>query len=159
LNPTLAASVFVEGLAWANEGHPEEAKKCIRRAIALEPDNARFHCHMGILFLRENQYSEAEQSFRKSIELKPEYALPHYELGKLRKESKQWKEAAAELDKSIALDPGLTSAYYQIALVYGKLGERDKAEHALGEFKKFHQQELDESEAVDGDARQESDSH
>jgi tetratricopeptide (TPR) repeat protein len=152
LNPASAATIFVEGLAWANEGNPEEAKKCIRRAIALQPDNARFYCHKGILLLRENQYSEAEQSFRKSIVLRPEYALPHYELGKLRMQSKQWKEAAGELDKAIAIDPGLTSAYYQLALVYGKLGEKGKAEHTLAEFKKLHRQDLDESEAVDGDA-------
>jgi tetratricopeptide (TPR) repeat protein len=157
LNPTLAAAVFVEGLAWANEGNPQEAEQHLRRAIALQPDNARFHCHLGILLLRGSDYSGAENAFRTALHLKPEYALSHYELGKLRMQSKQWKEAGEELEKTIELDPGLTSAYYQLGLIYAKLGEKEKAEQTLAEFKKLHQQELDESAAVDEDARQESD--
>ena len=157
LNPALAAAVFVEGLAWANEGNPEQAKKSIQQAIALQPDNARFHCHLGIIILRENQYEHAEEFFLKSIELKPQYALPHYELGKLRMQLKQWHRAADELDKAITLDPGLTSAHYQLARVYAKLGERDKAARALAEFQKLHRQELDESSMIEEDARQESD--
>lgn len=159
LNSTLAAAIFVEGLAWANEGKPQEAEQRLRRAIALQPNNARFHCHLGILLMRENQYDQAEESFKTAAKLKPDYALSHYELGKLRMQSKQWKEAGAELEKTVELDSGLTSAYYQLGLVYAKLGDKEKAEQTLMEFKQLHQQELDESAAVDEDARQESDSN
>jgi len=158
LNPTSAAAVFVEALAWANEGNRLEAERCLRQAISLQPDNARFHCHMGILLLRQNEDSDAEEFFKKAIQLKPEYALSHYELGKLRAKSKQWNEARDELEKAITLDPGLTSSYYQLGLVYARLGEKEKADHVLADFKRLHQQEMDESEAADKDAQEESDS-
>ena len=158
LNPTSAAAVFVEALAWANEGNGQEAERCLRQAISLQPDNARFHCHMGILLLRQNKDFDAGEFFKKAIQLKPEYALSHYELGKLRAKSKQWNEAREELENAIRLDPGLTSSYYQLGLVYARLGEKEKADRVLAEFKRLHQQETDESEAADKDALEESDS-
>jgi tetratricopeptide (TPR) repeat protein len=157
LNPSSATAVFMEALAWANEGKPQEAERYLQRAISLQSDNARFHCHLGILLLRENHYAKAEESFKKAIQLKPEYALSHYELGKLQASSKQWKEARQELEEAITLDPGLTSAYYQLARVYASLGEAEKSEHMLAEFKRLRQQETDDSVVADEDARKESD--
>jgi tetratricopeptide (TPR) repeat protein len=158
LNGTSAATIFVEALAWAGEGNYQEAEMCLRRAISLQPANARFQCHLGILLLRRNDAANAEKSFIKAIELKPEYALSHYELGKVRAQSKQWKEASEELEKAIALDPGLTSAYYQLGIVYGRLGEKEKAQDMFARLRKLQQQEMDELATVDEDARQETDS-
>lgn len=157
LNPSSAAAVFMEALAWANEGKPQEAERYLEQAISLQPDNARFHCHLGILLMRKNDYAKAEESFKKAIQLKPEYALSHYQLGKLQASSKQWKEAREELEKAITVDPGLTSAYYQLAGVYVRLGETEKSEHMLAEFKRLHQQETADSVVADEDARKESD--
>ncbi len=158
LNPSSAVSVFMEALAWANEGKPQESEQCLRRAISLQPDNARFHCHLGILLMRENRDAEAEQSFKKAIQLKPKYALPHYQLGKLWVYAQRWKEAKDELEGAITADPGLTSAYYQLSRVYARLGETEKSERMLAEFKRLHRQEADDTKDADEDARRESDS-
>jgi tetratricopeptide (TPR) repeat protein len=157
LNPKSAVAIFMAALASANEGQPREAERYLRRAIALQPDNARFHCHLGILLMRENEYTMAEKSLKRAAQLKPEYALPHYELGKLWVYSKQWKDASREFESTIAADPGFTSAYYQLARVYAKLGESEKSERVLADFKRLHQKEQDDSAVVDEDAKSESD--
>jgi tetratricopeptide (TPR) repeat protein len=157
LNPRSATAVFMAALASANEGEPREAERHLRRAIALQPDNARFHCHLGILLMRENEYAKAEESLKKAAQLKPEYALPHYELGKLSVYSKQWKDARQEFESTIAADPGFTSAYYHLARVYTRLGESEKSERVLADFKRLHKQETDESAAVEEDATREAD--
>ena len=159
LNPKSAVAVFMAALASANEGQPQEAERYLRRAIALQPDNARFHCHLGILLMRENEYTMAEESLKKAAQLKPEYALPHYELGKLWVNSKQWNDARQEFESTIAADPGFTSAYYQLARVYARLGEGEKSERVLADFKRLHQKEKeqDDSVVVDEDAKSESD--
>jgi tetratricopeptide (TPR) repeat protein len=158
LNPSSAASAFMEALAWANEGKPQESERCLRRAISLQADNSRFHCHLGILLMRENRNAEAEKSFKKAIQLKPKYALPHYEMGKLWVYAQRWKEAKDELEGAITADPGLTSAYYQLSRVYARLGETEKSERMLAEFKRLHQQAVDDTKDADEDARRESDS-
>ena len=144
-------------LSSASEGEPREAERYLRRAIVLQPDNARFHCHLGILLMRLNDYTKAEVSLKRAAQLKPEYPLPHYELGKLWVYAKQWNEARQAFESTIAADPGFTSAYYQLARVYASLGDREKSERVLADFKRLHQKEKDDSVVVDEDAKSESD--
>jgi Flp pilus assembly protein TadD len=157
LNPKSAVAIFMAALAAASEGKPQEAEEYLRRAIALQPDNSRFHCHLGILLMRQTEYTKAEESLRRAAQLKPEYALPHYELGKLWMYSQRWKDASQEFESTIAADPGFSSAYYQLARVYAKLGETEKSERTLADFKRLHQKEKDDSAVVDEDAKSESD--
>jgi tetratricopeptide (TPR) repeat protein len=157
LNPRSATAIFMAALASASDGQTQEAERYLRRAIALQPDNARFHCHLGILLMRLNDYPKAEESLKKAAQLKPEYALPHYELGKLLVYAKQWNEARQAFESAIAADPGFTSAYYQLARVYAALGEKEKSEQVLADFKKLHQKEMDDSAIVEEDAKSESD--
>jgi Tfp pilus assembly protein PilF len=107
--------------------------------------------------MRENDYTKAEQSLKKAVQLKPQYALPHYELGKLSVYLKQWKDARQEFESAIAVDPSFTSAYYHLARVYTKLGESEKSERVLADFKRLHQKEQDEAAVVDQDAKSASD--
>ncbi len=73
----------MKAVTLVSQGRSGEAEQFFRRAIALQPENARFHCQLGLLLARQNQNAQAEASFRKAIELAPSYALSHYELGKL----------------------------------------------------------------------------
>jgi len=157
LNPRSATAVFMVALSAAGEGDTREAERYLRRAIVLQPDNARFHCHLGILLMRLNEYPEAEKSLRKAAQLKPEYPLPHYELGKLWVYAKRWNDARQAFESTIAADPAFTSAYYQLARVYSSLGDREKSERVLADFKRLHQKEKDDSVVVDEDAKSESD--
>lgn len=157
LNPRSATAIFMAALASAGEGEPREAERYLRHAIALQPDNARFHCHLGILLMRLNEYSKAEESLKRAAQLKPEYPLPHYELGKLSVYAKRWADAQQAFESTIAADAGFTSAYYQLARVYANLGEKEKSERVLAEFKKLHQKEMDDSAIVEEDAKRESD--
>jgi tetratricopeptide (TPR) repeat protein len=159
LNPNSARALFLEAVALANQGNHDEAEKCLRRAIALQPKNGRLHCHLGILLARENEYAKAEASLRRAIQLKPEYALPHYELGKLLVHSRQWSAAAQELDQAVTHDPNLSAAYYQLARVYAKLGETQKSERLLADFRRLYQQANDSQaadQAVDEDTKKET---
>jgi len=156
INPRSATAIFMAALASANDGQAKEAERLLKRSIALQPDNARFHCHLGIVLIRENEYTKAEVSLKKAAQLKPDYPLPHYELGKLWVYSKRWEDARDAFESVVATDPNFTSAYYHLARVYTRLGEKEKSEGALANFKRLHRQETDDAVAVEEDARNES---
>ncbi len=159
LDPNSARAFFLQGISLASQGKDQEAEQSMRLAVALQPSNARFHCHLGILLSRENRYPEAEASFRNAIAANPAYALSHYELGKLLVRDEQSQAAAAEFEQAVAHDPTLGSAYYQLSRVYVKLGEREKSQQALAEFRKLRQQESEEandSQTLEDDARKEA---
>jgi len=158
LNPKSVRALFLEAVALANQDKQNEAEVYLRRAITLQPNNARFHCHLGILLARENLFARAEESFRRAIKLAPNYGLAHYELGKVLVHAAQWREAAQELSLAIAQDPRLSGAYYQLARVYGKLGDTEKSKRMLADFERLHQQEANDSQALDDDTRNETES-
>jgi predicted Zn-dependent protease len=119
----------------------------------LQPENARFHCHLGILLARESQNVKAEESLRKAIEVTPNYALSHYELGKLLVQSNRLPAAAEELSQAVQYDPNLSAAYYQLSRVYARLGEAEKSKGVLSEFERLHQQETSDSQALEDDTK------
>lgn len=159
LNPKSARALFVQYIAFANLGKLDDAESSLRRAIDLQPANARLHCHLGILLERKDNNTEAEQFFRKAIQLKPEYALSHYELGKLLAGSDNLRSATRQFEQAIKYDPGLSAAYYQLGRIYTKLGEPEKSEHMLAEFKRLHkqdQQDPHDDQTHEDDARKET---
>jgi tetratricopeptide (TPR) repeat protein len=46
LNASSTKALFLQGIALASQEKVPEAERLIRRAIALQPKNARFHCHL-----------------------------------------------------------------------------------------------------------------
>ena len=61
-------------------GEYEEAEKEIRKAIELEPENARYHDSLGVTLDEMGKYEEAEKETRKALELEPENAKYHNSL-------------------------------------------------------------------------------
>ena len=149
----------MQSIALVNLGKMDDAETSLRRAVALQPGNARLNCHLGILLERRDRNAEAERFFRKAIQLKPEYALSHYELGKLLASSSHLRPATLQLEQAIRFDPGLIAAYYQLGRIYAKLGEPEKSEHMLAEFERLHKQEQQDphdDQAHDDDAKKET---
>ncbi len=158
LNPNSARDLFLEAIALANLGKTGDAERCLRRAVALQPNNARLHCHLGILLARTNESGRAEDSFRKAIQLKPDYALSHYEFGKLLASAKRFKEAAEELSQAVEHDPSLSAAFYQLVRVYARLGEKEKSERALADFNRLYERQTTDSQAMEQDTKEETES-
>ena len=146
----------MQSIALGNLGNIDGAEQSLRRAIALDPSDARLHCHLGILLMRRNESREAQSSFRKSIQLTPDYALPHYELGKLLVSERQLQPAAQELEQAILHDPSLVAAYYQLSRVYGKLGQTEESERLLKDFERLSKQQAHNSRDADEELEQDT---
>ena len=144
LNPKSARALFVQYIALANLRELDAAESSLHHAIALEPKNARLYTHLGILLERKDNSAGAERLFRKAIQLNPEYALSYYELGKLLASSDNLRPAAFQFEQAIKHDAGLSAAYYQLGRIYTKLGEPQKSQLMLAEFKRLHKQDLED---------------
>ena len=74
-----------------------------QKAIALEPDNARFHDSCGITLHKMGRYEEAVAAFKKAIELNPKKAIYYCNLSQtykkmgLENEAAQTEEEAKQL--------------------------------------------------------------
>ncbi len=75
------------GSALLQEGRLPEAGEHYRTALALQPDSAAVHQHMGALHEILGDLAEAESAFRKALDLEPRFPLPHARLAVLLKGS------------------------------------------------------------------------
>jgi protein O-GlcNAc transferase len=88
-----------------NASNTRDGEEYLRRAIELEPNNARFYYHLGALYLRINKPSAAEIAFRKAVELKPDYVVPHYQIGRILSDAGHAEDAAREFESALHYDP------------------------------------------------------
>lgn len=55
----------------------EEARKCVDRALSLDPDLAEARVSLGNILLYDYKFTQAEEEFRRALELNPSYATAH----------------------------------------------------------------------------------
>jgi tetratricopeptide (TPR) repeat protein len=104
------------------KGEFDEAIEEYKKAIALEPENARVHYGMGKIYYNEKQlYHEAVAEYQQAIALDPRLIDAYLSLGEMYEEKGLYKEAVASYDHVLAIEPKHPGAMYGLALSYEKL--------------------------------------
>jgi len=55
-------------------------------------------------------------------------------------------------------DPSLSAAFYQLVRVYARLGETAKSERALADFNRLYERQETDSQAMEQDTKEETES-
>jgi len=126
-----ADRVIAEGISLFRGNDFEGAVEAFRRAVELDPDNARAYVSLGSAYLRLNRQAEAGRAFRRAIDLDPTEATAHVGLGQSHKLSGDPDNAIVELNRALELDPENADATYTLALVHMDLGDLEEEFDAL----------------------------
>lgn len=81
LNPQLANSLVKKGGFLSELGAVEDATLCFDEAIALDPNDADVHLHMGQMELLDGNYYQAVQCLRRSMSRSEALAVTHVSYG------------------------------------------------------------------------------
>lgn len=107
----------------------DEAEKCCRQAIALQPGVPVTFFNLGIALQKQGKIDEAIECFRQAVLLNPGYAEAHNELGvslQLRG-ADQFDAAVESYRKALALKPDYPEAHYNRAVALSEQGKYDEA--------------------------------
>ena len=120
----------------AKKGDCVEAVKALERAIHLSPDEAKYHFHLGRLYLTMNDLDKAEAEFRKSVGLSREgrYTGPHAALGWTLSLEKQQDAAIQQFEKCIQIDPEDPTFYYFLGSIHDIKNDREEAIRCYREY-------------------------
>ena len=129
--PVGAEAFIKKGDALVKEEKWAEAEALFRKAINLDPNNARLHVSLGYLLIKQKKYTEAEAEYRKAISLNPNYALAHNNLGNELRRQGKYTEAEAALRKAISLNPNYALAYTNLGYLFIKQQKYTEAEAIL----------------------------
>jgi superkiller protein 3 len=117
------AEAFV-GLGDARQakGQYDEAIAEYRKALQLEPENARVHFGLGKIYYNEKQlYHEAVAEYERAIQLDPKFVEAHLSLGEIYEEKGLYQDAITRYGQVLSLDPRHPGATYGLALAYEKV--------------------------------------
>ena len=98
----------------------EKAAEVLRQVIALEPDSAVAHSHLGIALLRVGHAREALASAQRAIELDPSYAFSYIVLGEANQAMNRFDEAIEAVRQAIRINPNYFDAYGVLGTLYGQ---------------------------------------
>jgi tetratricopeptide (TPR) repeat protein len=104
---TPAGSYVLAGTLYSSMDRPNDAERCLRKALQMDPAVRGAHTSLGIIALQQNNLDKAENEFKAelAVHLNDQSALA--ELGEIRYRQARWSDAANFLSKSKTMVPSL----------------------------------------------------
>jgi Tfp pilus assembly protein PilF len=93
------------GVSLLRNGQPAEGVEVLRRALALDPTNARILYKLGLGLARSGRREEAVQKFRLAIGQDPNVPDYHWRLGLELRQAGRHSEAKTSAEQALALNP------------------------------------------------------
>ena len=121
------------GLVFTGLQRPDLATEQFQEAVALDPQYADAHFHLGVALAEAARWREAAAAYRKALSL-PTLTVPHFahqNLGLALYHLGRYREAEEQLRFAIGLEPQMGLAYYNLGLVLEADGRREDARRAF----------------------------
>src|SRR4029079_455043 len=81
LNPAQADTHNNLGVARKEQGHPQDAIACYRKALELKPTHAEAYNNLGLALMEIGTLHDAIAAFQQALTLLPGYQTARYNLG------------------------------------------------------------------------------
>jgi tetratricopeptide (TPR) repeat protein len=100
----------------------------MRRATRVNPFNATWQTHLGLILDEMGRYEEAIKAFRRAIRIEPDNLETRQRLGVDLHRTGRMRQSLRVLEAITEADPSHEATYCQRILVHSDLGEHEKAE-------------------------------
>ena len=124
---TQAASLNSRGNELLKRGLAREAVEAYRKALFLQPKDARLHYNLAFALAKLGDSAGEEHQLRQATELDPYFAQAHNQLGSSMMLQHRFEEAEREFRAAIASDPQSAVALNNLGTLLGRLGENSDA--------------------------------
>jgi tetratricopeptide (TPR) repeat protein len=131
----MSAAHFALGVVQQMQNRLPEAQREFTLSLALDPNNARAHLHLGetLLYLGNPECPPLEEAVRLGPRDDPVAAIAYWALGTCHLLSGDVDQAISSLQKARAANAHLWVPYFYLAGTYGLKGDLDRAKAALAE--------------------------
>jgi tetratricopeptide (TPR) repeat protein len=126
--------LFLAGCRAEEAGDAEQAERCYRQALELEPSLAAAHTNLGNLAHRRGALDEARRAYQRALDLDPEQPEARFNLANLHDEMGETDLALAELLAVCSRHPSFADAHYNLGLLLYRLGSLAQARHHLSQY-------------------------
>jgi len=110
-------------------GQYEEALETFQTGIDRFKRHALFHYSKGVAYRHLQRNDDAMGEYRQAVQESPVLYKAKYNLGVLLLERYRFREAARHFHAALDVRPRYLKAHVNLAILYDKVGERDRALH------------------------------
>jgi Cytochrome c554 and c-prime/Tetratricopeptide repeat len=122
--PDAYTNVGLTEISWEKYG---SARTAIRRALSLDPNNARALYYDGLLQRRAGNTEQEIADLRKVVQMFPQSRDARRELGITYYQQKNEHAALEQFEALQKIDPDDLVAHYNLSILYRRMGMKDKA--------------------------------
>lgn len=122
------------GLAYYSWEKYQQADASLKRALEMSPDNPRTLYYQALVDRNEGNLDHAIAELRKVVDKYPQSPDAHRELGFSYYQLHKYDLAAKQYQALQEIDPDDLAAHYILAIVYRRLGMKEKASEESARF-------------------------
>lgn len=129
LNPADASAHYNLGLIYQQQGQPDEAAECFRKAIEIDPNETDSHYQLGRIARREGRHPDAISHFDDVVRRDDDHSHGEVwrEIGGTYLEAGQLDDALAALRQFLERRPWDAEGRYLYGLTLERLGRHEEA--------------------------------
>ncbi len=127
LRPDYADGYTNIGLTYIEWEKYSSARASLEKAMDLSPGNGRALYYMALVERREGHRDEELADLQRVVEQYPQARDPRRELGIAYYQRHSYEEAREQFEKLQEIDPDDLAAHYNLAVLYRRMGMKDKA--------------------------------
>jgi len=124
-------NIGLTNIAWEKYG---SARQGLEKALALSPGNARALYYLALVERREGNCEAEIADLQKVVEQYPLSRDARRELGISYYQQHKPEEARQQFEALQAIDPDDIAAHYNLAILYGRMGMKEKASEQAALF-------------------------
>ena len=134
LRPDYADGYTNIGLTYIEWEKYSEARASLEKALELLPNNGRALYYLALVERRGGHRDEEVADLQRVVEQYPQARDPRRELGIAYYQRHDYDEAREQFEKLQGIDPDDLAAHYNLAVLYRRMGMKDKAAEQAAMF-------------------------
>jgi tetratricopeptide (TPR) repeat protein len=123
------------GHLYKSQGQTAKAIQAFTRSLELGPNEVATLIWLGRLYLEQGQPEMAEPLFVRAAALPPKNVAVLAGLGQAALAKRDYQRAVSMLEEALTLDPSALSVHSPLAMAYRGLGDTDKAEAHIKQWR------------------------
>jgi len=124
---TAAGNLNNEGNRLLQEGKAQEAADAYRKAVQLDPNNARWRYNLSLALASLGDREGQKTALERALEIDPNVAATHNDLGLLWLSEHNLESAEKEFRAALEIDPKFAEAQNNLGVVYSEQGKDSEA--------------------------------
>jgi len=108
-----------------------EAREWLEKSIQKDTHTPEIFYYLGLVAQEQSEDARATELFQKAIQLLYSFGPAHTALGSTYLKLKNYPLAKLELELGVKLDPDEPQAHYQLALLYARLKDQQRAQEEM----------------------------